>query len=352
MRKKFIIRADGNAEIGAGHIMRCLALAIAIRDSGTECIFVTSDDSFSDIISFNNFQHIVLWTKFYELEQELDEYYSVYCSFNPDLFIVDSYYVTQRYLIKLKKIGKVAYLDDIKAFPYDVDILINYNIFAKEYQYKEIYNKQGIMLPEMILGVEYTPLRKEFQGIEFPSISSDVKNIFFSVGGGDPDRIALNFVKAIVDKKNELEKYIFHLVLGSFEPDIDEIKQIVVDYEWIVVHENVKRMSVVMRNCELAVSAAGSTLYELCACGIPTITFVLENNQIMGAETMLKNEMMIYAGDYRTSKNFFENLIQCIINLCSDRKKRIKLSKNAKLIVDGNGALRLRDKLFSLCGKE
>lgn len=40
-----------------------------------------------------------------------------------------------------------------------------------------------------------------------------------------------------------------------------------------------KKMSELMQQCDMAVSAAGSTLYELCACGMPTITYVLADNQ-------------------------------------------------------------------------
>lgn len=63
-------------------------------------------------------------------------------------------------------------------------------------------------------------------------------------------------------------------------------------------------MKKLMMLCDVAVSVAGSTLYELCACGIPTITYVLADNQIPAEEMFEQEGIMLNARDYRVNMNF------------------------------------------------
>ena len=96
-----------------------------------------------------------------------------------------------------------------------------------------------------------------------------------------------------------------------------------------------------MQSCDLAVSAAGSTLLELCACGIPTITYVLDDNQILGAKAFEKAGLMIYTGDVREEDSFTEKLNDTISVLCMDLGKRKDMYQRMTKMVDGCGAVRL-----------
>ena len=58
--------------------------------------------------------------------------------------------------------GKLIYIDDVLFFSYPCDILINYNIYADESRYRTLY--RDAVLPELLLGTAYAPLRREFAG--------------------------------------------------------------------------------------------------------------------------------------------------------------------------------------------
>jgi UDP-2,4-diacetamido-2,4,6-trideoxy-beta-L-altropyranose hydrolase len=334
---KILFRADGNADIGAGHVMRCLSIASAANKQNVECKFVISDTSFQKVIEKYGFQCIVLNSNYCDMDYEVSDLIALLKDEKPSLLVIDSYYVTESYLISLKKEILTMYIDDIKMFAYPVHFLLNYNAYASDMNYKEFYKKNGRKLPLFILGEKYAPLRKEFQNLPEVETAKEVKNIFFSSGGADSERIVLPFILKAIGSF-ELKDYNIHIVLSAFEPDSVEILEMAERNNRLFIHENVDNMAELMRSCDIAVSAAGSTIYELCACGIPTITYILADNQVQGAKTLSCKNIVINAGDYRTGNSFFEKLIELIGKLCLDYHKRKTMHDNAINAIDGNGA--------------
>lgn len=338
MRKKLLIRADGNANIGAGHIMRCMSIGNAARKLDVDVCFVTADESFLAVLKNNDFKVYVLNSDYKKMEDELDKLLPLLREEKPDRIILDSYYVTAKYMETIKQYSELVYIDDVLSFPYPADTLINYNIYACEKQYTDLYASRE--LPKMLLGCRYVPLRDEFQTGKVVEIKNDVKSVLFSAGGADPERIALRFVKNVVSNER-FNDTVFHIVLGSFEPDKDEIEAISRSHSNIVTHSNVSRMSDLMLQCDLAISAAGSTLYELCACGVPTITYVLADNQLPGATAFSNLDIMISAGDDRVDGKLIDNIIREITNVSCNVEKRRGMQHKGLSSIDGKGAKKI-----------
>lgn len=334
---KILFRADGNGEIGAGHIMRCLAIAGKAKEQGNDCAFLTADDSYYDKIVAFGIRCIVLNSNYDNLESELPLFLKKIEIEKPDRIIVDSYYVTEKYLRLLKSKTIVAYIDDVAAFAYPVDILINYNIYGSQMNYQGLYEQTKIPIPKTLIGTQYVPLRKEFQNICQKEISDPVKNVLVSVGGSDPEHIIIKMIEYLICHEELTEDKKYHFVIGEFEPDREKIFSMALKYKWIVPHYRVKQMSELMLSCDVALSAAGSTLYELCACGIPTVTYILEDNQL-GASIFGEKRIMRSAGDYRYAENWLENLFLIFENLCSDKQLRTQMKEKARKLVDGKGA--------------
>ena len=165
-------------------------------------------------------------------------------------------------------------------------------------------------------------------------------------GGADPYHIAYGFLKEI-NASNESSR-VYHIVVGKMSPDFEQIKELSNRIENVVIYHNVEDMLSLMRQCDIAVSAAGSTLYELCACGIPTINYIFADNQIMGAKRFAEDNIMFSAGDVRDNKGFFHNLSEVINVLSQSVDLRIEMSRAAQKMVDGRGALLLAKELEEL----
>ena len=94
-----------------------------------------------------------------------------------------------------------------------------------------------------------------------------------------------------------------------------------------------------MKSADIAISAAGTTLYELCACGTPTISYVIADNQTDNAVWFDENNIIEFAGDVRLD-DIGHNLARIMPKYC-DRAYRENLSVEMQELVDGRGAGRI-----------
>ena len=340
-----IFRADGNEKIGSGHVMRCLSLADALTERGEECLFVLAQDRMRDLIVKRGYAAYVLGSSFDDLNAELPTLEKVILEKKPSLFIIDSYYVTPEYFRAVGSLSKTVYFDDLGGFAYPVDGLINYNVYGEDLRYERAYSAEGMTLPKLFLGCSYAPLRSMFYQLPSKINQKDPKEILISTGGADPAHVSLGLMRALT-KRTDLWKYHFMFLVGAMNQDREEILRLSKNLQNAEVIGQISDMRSLLEKCDLAISAAGSTLYELCACGVPTITYVFADNQLRGAKKFYEMGLMEYCGDVRTQENLSEKLLVAVFSLAGDSSKRADISKKMQEMIDGNGAKRLAEALI------
>jgi UDP-2,4-diacetamido-2,4,6-trideoxy-beta-L-altropyranose hydrolase len=338
----FYIRADANPILGSGHVMRCLSIANAIKKRGQDITFITADLQSEKLIRSREYSIICLDTNWNSLEDELDQMKNLVMDQKITSLLVDSYYVTHRYLEELNKITKVSYLDDLNRFIYPVRALINYNIYAGEQNYEKNYPKDT----KLLLGSGYIPLREEFicgkrENNQF------INNILITTGGADPYNFAGQLLWYLSNHK-EFHTLKLHIVVGPLNQNRTILEENAGQYANVTLHENVTRMSELMKDSDIAISAGGSTLYELCSCGVPTISFSYADNQKDGTIEFDRQGLIFYAGDIRDDLHGCLNNISLKLKLLrEDYLYRDKLSKKMQELVDGFGADRIAEELLT-----
>ena len=345
-----IFRADGNNSIGSGHIMRCISIADAARKRGLKSIFLNAGDEFRKTIESH--QHVckIMYSDYKSMIDEIITLTNIINNYSPIAFFLDSYYVTPHYFDVLRKQTdcKLVYIDDMAMFSYDCDYLINYNIYGKSWEkkYRNLYKNKTI-IPSFLLGTEYIPLREEFYNNKRTLINNNGSNILVSTGGADPDHFTLSLINAIKNNTDKNKK--FHIVVGAMNNDKNVIKSFAKKLENVYIYENVKDMAKLMISCDVAISAAGSTLYELCATRTPTITYVLDDNQMYNANCFDQLGIIQNAGDIRKYglNELSDRLISLAIELCGDFSKQSLLVKKQTNVVDGLGAFRILDEIIA-----
>ena len=333
-------RTDGNEEIATGHIMRCLSIARACTALQVSCCFLVADETslsiLQDRFAFpDEFSFSCLHTNYQDMESELPVLQSLIkdCSW---LFI-DSYYVTPFYLSELRKQCRTAYLDDMLAFDYPVDLVINYDIDAEKIP--SCYR----FIPNKLIGASYTPLREQFQNTVC-QVRSEVHNIFLSTGGTDACNAAGKILNRIFTEKDNamLQNCQYHVVTSRLNSYYQELIRLSDTYPAIHIHENVQNMAFLMSECDLALSAGGTTLSELCAVGVPSISFATADNQLNAAETFAKKHIIPYAGDIRfSSDNVLDNITAFLYENIHSYEKRQESARCMRSFIDGNGSARI-----------
>lgn len=396
-------RTDGNSRIASGHLVRCFSVALACLRLRMKVCFLVSDGESESLLkgivsacgelslpasSLNPslpdpnyaenreeiFSVISLKTAAYDRpEQELPEILSLLASSanSSAVYFLDSYYVTKRYLSVLRPLIKIAYLDDLKLFDYPVDLLINYDVIpdAALPALRAFYQNAG----RLLLGPAYTPLRIQFQDKK-ADIRKRISHILITTGASDPYHFCLKFADKIsgaalfckpdpsnkdtaLTALNPGQSLTLHIVIGKFNPDKEALYQLAKEPPYLALHENVSDMASLMRTCDLAISAAGTTLYELCALGIPAVSFTMADNQLSSALAFQETGLIPCAGDMRfdpetvlqsamdfvTEMSYASNLLPADKpdSLYPSYAKRISIHTRMHRLIDGKGAHRI-----------
>ena len=331
------IRADGNPKIGTGHIMRCLSIAQAAKRQGCPCTFITADHEMTQLLEQQGFRYICLDSEWDHLDLETARMEQLIRQESIQVLLIDSYFVTLDYLRRLHCLTHVAYMDDLNEFIYPCSTLVNYSIYAAQQDYSSRYPNT-----ECLLGPQYVPLRSEFQGLPRRRLRREVRDVLVTTGGSDPLNIAVRFAESAVQMFPNVK---FHIVAGRFNQYRTQLEELAQKHPDIQIYYNVERMSELMLSCDAAISAGGSTLYELCACGVPTVMYALADNQLPGTEAFKRSGIMLYAGDVRKNKFFAAALCDKLAVLSKDYPLREIMLERMRQTVDGNGARRLADKM-------
>lgn len=344
----FYIRADGNNHIGAGHIMRMLSLAEELKKL-TELKFLTKDKMSKTLIEERNCEYAELSSDIPAFSiKEAEEICTLYgsCSISKPGLLIDSYLVSDEYLMLLKKYFVVICMDDTAEKMINADAIVNYNLYADEAVYKSLYDKNDndSKLPKLLLGKDYMPVRKEFLKKQI-TVEAEVKSILVTVGGADEHDITGVILKEI-KKSRCFEGILFHVVCGAYNENYERLLNKYSEEKAFIFHKNVKDMSSLMLECDAAVSAGGTTLNELAVMGMPFVCFALADNQIPGCKALGERKAALFAGsiDMKSpdadiqKKQLARDITEALEKMSGSVKMRLSLSENAKKTISRNGA--------------
>ncbi|HEY8889396.1 MAG TPA: UDP-2,4-diacetamido-2,4,6-trideoxy-beta-L-altropyranose hydrolase [Clostridium sp.] len=321
---KIAIRADGGANIGIGHIMRTLVLAKELCKIHDVFYVCKVDNPLSEkyrigIEKAKSQGFVVRTIREDFILLDLND-------IQADLLITDSYDVDEKYFDETKRMfNKTAYIDDMNLYYFNVDFLINQNIDGDDFEYKVNPDTK------LLIGPTYIMLREEFRGTCKKHLKINVNDIMITVGGGDPQHVTEQLLEYV-----EKLEYNFHVIVG---PSFDK-KGFLKNFESpkISFYYNAN-MYEIMQKCDIAISACGSTLYELAICGIATLGIIVAENQQGIATKLSKMGIIKNMGWYdKLDKDMFASELN---DFCNDYGKRKEIYTRAKEAIDGNGVKRI-----------
>ena len=191
VQKSLLIRADASLEIGTGHVMRCLALAQAWKDTGGSVSWVSAElpDNLQRRLAQESIDLSLLSTERGRLE-DAGKTAEKADSVDAEWAVLDGYTFNHAYQTAVRKSGlKVLVLDDNgETGPWNCDAILNQNLHAKEIDYSSV--PAGCQL---LLGTSFCLLRRELRdALKQHTPAQDQERevrLLLMMGGGDPDNV-------------------------------------------------------------------------------------------------------------------------------------------------------------------
>lgn len=334
VQPSLLIRADASTAMGAGHVMRCLALAQAWQDKGGNVTFLMTPG----FPSLEQRIHKENMTVFIQTEQpgsnadaEASADYAKQTG--SSWIVVDGYQFGATYQKKLKELGtSVLFIDDYgHSDHYYADIVLNQNVYA-DMSYYTNYEPYT----EFLLGTRYALLRREF--LEWSGWCRDIpdraRKILVTFGGGDPDNVTLKIIEAM--RSVDLDRLEVKVVVGSTNPHFDLIRESAKNLANVTLIKNAENMPALMAWADAAISGGGSTCMELAFMGLPSIIIPIADNQKLIAQELDKIHAAIEIPPHILKST--NALARFITPVLCQKKTRSDLSLNQRKLVDGTGA--------------
>lgn len=357
-------RADASLAIGTGHIMRCLTLADALRGRGAECIFLSRDHAANlheivkarghSILSLGGVDsgiHQDSSTMGYahshwlgvDLQQDIDDTRSRLASLHLDWLVVDHYALDAQWEESMRPFcDHIMAIDDLADRNHSADLLLDQNLGAVASQYESRAPKKCVLM----LGPRYALLRQEFAELRnhslFKRSEGNLYKLLITMGGVDRE----DFTSTILDALEQCdlsEGVAVTVVMGRNAPWRDKVMANVDKLPFpTVVLENAHNMGELMSDADLAIGGAGSTAYERCCLGLPSLQVVLAENQRRIANALCQAG----AAYFLERSNLVVDLAQMMKSLAQDPMQLVRMSAAAAQVTDGQGAERVAQYIY------
>jgi UDP-2,4-diacetamido-2,4,6-trideoxy-beta-L-altropyranose hydrolase len=337
-----IIRADANSRIGTGHIMRCIALGKAWQHRGGHTTFVSCCESknLRKRIADEGFNFVPIKASCpdpSDLKIVLEKLSEIKNQASSNVWLmVDGYHFDTVYQCHIKEAGyRLLIVDDNAHLDYYyADIVLNQNINAEHLQYQVESNTR------LLLGLRHVLLRPEFinttpSKIEIPQVS---QKLLVTMGGGDIDNQTLKVIRAV--ENADIDGLEVAVVVGSANPHLRQIQsESRLSDLPIRVVSDAQNMAKLMVWADFAVSAGGSTCWELAFMGLPALVIILADNQQAVARGLDKAGAVINLGWYHSLSSL--QIAKALRNLAVAADTRTKMIRQGRNLIDGKGIERI-----------
>jgi len=279
--KKVFFRADGNSEIGLGHITRCLALAEMIIEK-FQCSFAvqTADPTILDQISRICSAKV--------LKDHNEKTFTNLLN-GEEIVVLDGYHFGTDYQKTIKSKGsKLVCIDDLHSIHFVADVVINHSLKASSDQYsREPYTT-------IYTGSKYMLLRKEFfEASKKRRTSREFKKAFVCFGGSDQQNLSLKIGELLL--KTEAISDVSILLGAAFKGELEKLNSL--DPCRVKIYHNATATQLIdiMQKSDFAVVSASAIAYECAAVGLPMITGYYVDHQVEFYKALLSQPNIVGA---------------------------------------------------------
>ncbi len=337
-KEYLVFRADGNARIGTGHVMRSLALAQAWQDQGGRAVFLMDlkAPALGSRLQSEGME-VVFLSSPPGTAGDADEATELARRLGAGWVVVDGYHFGAAYQRQVREAGlKLLFIDDIgSAGENYADLILNQNLHAQA----DLYPRRDAGA-RLLLGPLYTLLRREFGPWRDRQrqIAPAARKVLVTLGGGDPDNITSKVMQAL--GQMEWEGLEVLVVVGASNPHHQELRSAGRRMPHSLrLEQNVTNMPELMAWADLAITAGGSTCWELAFMGLPGLIIILADNQRPVGQWLGQAGVGVNLGWHASLSP--GQISQAALRLLASPEIRGEMALKGQALVDGEGAARV-----------
>lgn len=337
MSARIVFRADASADIGSGHIVRCLTLADALRRMGALPEFICREQA----------GHMAAWvqqrgypvTLLSRDDQELDACRRLLSRASTSWLVVDSYEWSHEWETPLRPaVDRLMVIDDLADRRHDADVLLDQN------ELDQGADRYAGLVPahcRRLLGARYALLTPEFAQFRNTMAKHEgiIERILVYFGGADPAHLTLRSLEALQGVNIAVTA-----LAGWQNNDVEAIK------DWCARNANcefsmpVKNMAALMANHDLIIGAGGTTTWERCALGKAAAVITVAANQDALTAYLASRGALLWLGRKETFSP--QGLRRAVDALTANPFMVRRMAEAAYQITDGAGATRVATEML------
>ncbi|KGA06271.1 MAG: hypothetical protein GM46_10580 [actinobacterium acAcidi] len=275
-RKVAVLRADASSSIGVGHVMRSLSLGEALLDEGfgVELVSFELAPSLQSLATSCGIEVVEL-----TCAPRSSEDAQFVLTRNADIVVVDGYEFSREFFaaLELSETPFAVIDDNAETNAKSPNAVINQNPHASASMYAHLQGN-----PKLLLGLQYAMVRKEVREVAEMNLPSREGEVFVAMGGADFLGLTAPIVEALAETGLQIRVAVGHA--NTQRAHIQKLADQLGNVTLIEQQDYVSSLA----SAHIAVLAAGSSLWETCAVGTPSIGLVVADNQFASANAAKK----------------------------------------------------------------
>jgi len=335
-RDMLVIRADANQQMGAGHVMRCLALAQEWQAAGGEVVFAAAEitSAVRQRVEEEGFEVVQLSCEA-SSTGDVRATLAVVRGVGADWLVLDGYHFGASYRRGVRRGGArvLSIYDGGKVTARGADVVLQPGPAGFAGRPAELFPRK-----RWIGGMRYLLLRRDLVALRETGrpCAQTVDRVLLTFGGGDDrgmvgrslraiERVAPDaFVRVLSSDRVEVPQTSLGVRVIPYGRDVGE------HFSW----------------ADLAISGAGGTCFELALLGVPSILVAMADNQLPNAQFAEECGFAGYAG--KASEVTEDSLAEMLALMVHDRELREDMRRHGQEEVQGSGANRVMRAMKSM----
>jgi UDP-2,4-diacetamido-2,4,6-trideoxy-beta-L-altropyranose hydrolase len=324
---RILFVVDAGPKVGGGHVMRSLTLAQALEARGAACAFMGPPAVTTILEAFAPSA-----ARLSAASTEPGALAIAVGSERFDAIVFDHYGLSERDHRAMGQGRAVLAIDDLADRPLGADVVLDSGPTRTAKAYEGLVAEDALLL----LGPSFAPVRPEFAALRDTALAwrgEPVQRVLVSLGLTDVDGVTGRAVERLRHRVGEIG---LDVVLGSTAPSLPGLTKIARRDPRLAIHVDTPHMARLTAEADVAVGASGSSIWERCTLGLPSVIIVLAENQRPAAVALAEREAAFAVE--AAAPDFDAQFDRAVTRLLTDAALRKRVAAAGAELCDGQGA--------------